>query len=179
MAEAIFWYLDLHFFQFFASRGRRVVVPAEDLSGSRTPPGALEPSTAGLQFSLHNIGGFCAIGSTLPLAHDHTGATWSTRATASKNGLNATFAPKTLHCLAAEPDATFLRVVALDNEQEVAYETAVLGRLRRGYRVFQLRCELGTRIEQCYLLVKISFGSEPNQWPTPRQVHLRSLSQRA
>ena len=70
-------------------------------------------------------------------------------------------------------------MVALDNEQEVAYETAVLGRLRRGYRVFQLRCELGTRIEQCYLLVKISFGSEPNQWPTPRQVQLRSLSQRA
>ena len=81
----------------------------------------------------------------------------------------------TLHCLASEPNETFLRVVALDGKEAVAYETAVLGRLRRGYRVFQLRCELGTRIEQCYLLVKISFGSEPNRWPAPSHIKRTSV----
>ena len=103
---------------------------------------------------------------------------WSTPSKVSKNGLNATFAPSTVHCLAAEPDATFLRVVILDNGQEVAYETAVLGRLRGGYRVFQLRGELGTRIQCCYLLVKISFGIEPNQWPAPSHLRLFNLSRK-
>ena len=85
------------------------------------------------------------------------------------NGLNAFFG-KEVHCIAAEPHATFLRVAILDNGQEVAYETAVLGRLRRGYRILQLRCPLGTRIELCHLFVRISFGSENNEWATPRQV---------
>ena len=85
------------------------------------------------------------------------------------NGLNAKFR-ETFHCVAAEPHATFLKVSVLDGGQEVAYETAVLGRLRRGYRVLQLRGMLGTRIELCYLFVKISFGEERNEWQTPSQV---------
>ena len=44
---------------------------------------------------------------------------------------------------------TIVRVVVMDGDTEVAYETAVLGRLRRGYRVLQLRSQLGTRIELC------------------------------
>ena len=83
--------------------------------------------------------------------------------------MNAPFA-ETVHCVAAEPHATFLRISVADSGQEVAYETAVLGRLRPGYRVLQMRGLLGTRIELCYLFVRISFGSEPNLWPTPRQV---------
>ena len=162
----------------------------EELSGIRALPDASEPSTAGVEFSVHSIGGFCSIRSTATadprgsdepppavsraaslssLPVEQTMDQWSPRATATKNGLNATFAQATLHCLASEPNETFLRVVALDGKEAVAYETAVLGRLRRGYRVFQLRSELGTRIEQCYLLVKISFGREPNQWPAPSQ----------
>ena len=86
------------------------------------------------------------------------------------NGMNAAF-DQTVHCIAAEPDATLFRVSVSDGSgQEVAYETAVLGRLRRGYRILQLRSPLGTRIELCYLFVKISFGSVPNLWATPRQV---------
>ena len=167
------------------------------LSGTSAPPDASDPSTAGLQFSVHSIGGFCAISSTetaerrgsdLPpallraaslasLPVEQTVDQWSTRATVTKNGLNATFAQTTLHCLASEANETFLRVVALDGKEAVAYETAVLGRLRRGYRVFQMRSKLGTRIEQCYLLVKISFGSEPNHWLAPSHRHNASLEQ--
>ena len=88
--------------------------------------------------------------------------------------MNASF-DQTVHCIAAGPDATFLRVSVHDgNRQEVAYETAVLGRLRRGYRILQLRGPLGTRIELCYLFVKISFGKEPNEWANPRQARLTS-----
>ncbi len=75
----------------------------------------------------------------------------------------------TANCVAAEPYATFFRVGATDGGREVAYESAVLGRLRRGYRVFQLRGLLGTRIELCYLLVKISFGRQTNFWRSARQ----------
>ena len=57
-----------------------------------------------------------------------------------------------------------------DDGEEVAYETAVLGRLRRGYRVLLLRSSLGTRIELCYLFVHVYFGQVINLWPTPRQV---------
>ena len=141
-----------------------------DLSGTGAPPDTSEPASIGLHLSLHNIGGFCAVGSSLPLPLEPTTKEWRTEATGSQSGLSVSFAQKTLHCLAAEPDATFLRLAVFSGEDEVAYETAVLGRLRPGYRVFQLRSELGTRIELCYLLVKISFGSEPNQWPTARQL---------
>ena len=84
------------------------------------------------------------------------------------NGLNAVFRQR-IHCIAAEPDAVFLHVSVTDGDREVAFETAVLGRLRHGYRVLQLRSMLGTRIELCYLFVKVSFGTEHNLWATPRQ----------
>ena len=51
-----------------------------------------------------------------------------------------------MHCLAQCPRETILRVAVHEGEVEVAYETAVLGRLRRGYRVLQLRSPHGTRI---------------------------------
>ena len=90
------------------------------------------------------------------------------------NGMNAAF-DQTVHCIAAEPDATLFRVSVSDGSgQEVAYEKAVLGRLRRGYRILQLRSPLGTRIELCYLFVKISFGSEPNLWATPWHIRIQS-----
>ena len=49
----------------------------------------------------------------------------------------------------------------------------MLGRLRRGYRVFRLRSMLGTRIELCHLFVKVSFGSEDNKWASPTDLHNR------
>jgi len=76
--------------------------------------------------------------------------------------MNAAFG-ESLHCVAAEPDATFVRFSVADRGREVAYESAVLGRLRRGYRVLLLRLpKTGTRIELCYLFVRISFRSEAN-----------------
>ena len=112
--------------------------------------------------------GFCAVSDLLPLPQ-RVETEYATSAVEG-NGMNAPF-DQTVHCVAAEPSATFLRVSVLDsNRQVVAYETAVLGRLRRGYRILQLRSALGTRIELCHLLVKISFGRVPNLWATPRQV---------
>ena len=84
---------------------------------------------------------------------------------------------RTVHCAAAEPLATFLRVMVVEDGQELAYTTAVLGRLRRGYRVFQLRSMLGTRIELAYILVRITFDSEPNLWISARQQSSHRLAQ--
>jgi len=86
-----------------------------------------------------------------------------------RNGMNAAFA-ETVHCVAAEPSATILRICVICEEREMAFATAVLGRLRRGYRIFQLRGRLGTRIELCCLFVHISASSEANWWSTPREL---------
>eukprot|EP00966_Prymnesium_polylepis_P174736 4043848-Prymnesium_polylepis.2 len=91
------------------------------------------------------------------------------------NGMNAQFGVP-VHFVAAEPQATFLRVGVIDRGREVACECCVLGRLRGGHRVLQLRGALGTRIELCFLYVTISFGSEPNLWPTSRHVSARAAS---
>ena len=107
----------------------------------------------------------------LPLSGDSPPSRYSTDKVES-SGLNATFDER-IHLLSAEPNQTFLRVSVTDSEEEVAYETAVVGRLRRGYRVFRLRCELGTQIEHCYLLVHISFGKEANFWIPPRELRQR------
>jgi hypothetical protein len=113
--------------------------------------------------------GFCAVSDTLPMP-------WvvqtDTKLTSSKsdNGLNVTFGQE-IHCVVAEPHSVFLRVGVVDGGQEAAFELAVLGRLRGGFRVFQLRGMLGTRIELNFLFVCIRFGSKVvNLWPTPRQV---------
>ena len=84
--------------------------------------------------------------------------------------MNAAFGGDTIHCCAAEPHATFLRVGVVEGGLEVAYEIAVLGRLHHGYRILRLRNLLGTRIELCHLLVKITFATDPNLWASPRQV---------
>ena len=90
------------------------------------------------------------------------------------NGMNVSFG-KAVHCVAGEPNGTFVRVGIVDRGQEVAYETFVAGQLRHGYRIFQLRGALGTRIELCHLLVRISFGTETNRWPSEREVRLHQI----
>eukprot|EP00966_Prymnesium_polylepis_P020889 480873-Prymnesium_polylepis.1 len=89
------------------------------------------------------------------------------------NGVNAAFDEK-VHCVAAEPNHTFLRVGVSDRAQEVAFATMVLGRLRAGYRAIPLRGLLGTRIELAFVFVRISFQCEPNLWNTPRQLRIQS-----
>jgi len=98
-----------------------------------------------------------------------------------RNGLNAHFGAE-VHCVASEPHATFLRIAVLDGLHEAAYMTAILGRLRHGYRIFQLRSSLGTRIELAYVFVRITFGSVANnQWGNLSQVTagLRELNSQA
>lgn len=94
------------------------------------------------------------------------------------NGLNATF-DETFHVLCAEPDCTMLRVSVLDGGSEVGYAVSVVNDLLAGYRVFQMRSLLGTRIELCYLLVWISPGAEANVWYTPRHQELMMRGQEA
>ena len=153
------------------------------MSGKYLPPDGRDVSSPVIQLAIHPIGGmrkpkrhlpctlqtgipatfvlagFCAISKTLPLPPS-TEIDGSTGAVES-NGLNAAFG-ETAHCIAAEPDTTFLRVSVADGKHEVAYETLVLGRLRHGYRVLTLRhVSTGTRIELAYLFVRISFGTVP------------------
>jgi hypothetical protein len=88
------------------------------------------------------------------------------------DGLHAQF-DRVLHCIAAEPSAVFLRVGVSDAEEEIAYATAVLGRLKHGYRIFQLRCRLGTRIELAYLFACVTFDPDQESLHmTTRQVRI-------
>lgn len=147
---------------------------APALSGTRAPPGRDEPSSPAVSLSLHPIGGFCTISSTLPAKGVVAERTTSA---INGNGLNPRFA-QTFHCLAAEPHETFLKVsVVEEGGREVAYETCILGRLRPGYRNFRLRDRLGTRIELCHLFVRISFGREPNEWHSPTDLRSREWAQ--
>jgi len=143
----------------------------QELSGTIAPPDNLDPSSPAITVSIHPIAGFCTVSSALPLRQSVECEIVS--AAVEGNGLNAPYG-ETVHCIAAEPHATFLRVGVIVEGQEVAYETAVLGRLCRGYRVIQMRSAFGTRIELCYVFVRVSFGSEPNFWATPRQLRIQS-----
>jgi len=140
-----------------------------ELSGTHAPPDRRDASSPALVISLHPIGGFCAVTKQLPIPHN-IATEAAIPATTKGNGMNAAFATQ-IHCVAAEPHAVFLRVGVFDGAKEVAFETAVLGRLRGGYRVFQMRNVLGTRIELCYLFAKITFGSELNLQTTRKSVN--------
>jgi hypothetical protein len=117
------------------------------------------------------VAGFCAVSKTLPLPQN-VEVEVSTTAV-EENGMNASFGEQ-VHCAAAEPHTTFLSISVSDDGQQVAYESVVLGRLRRGYRVFLMRSLLGTRIELCYIFVRVSFDKTQNVWATPRQNRLRA-----
>jgi len=151
-----------------------------ELSGANAPPcTSMDLSTPAISLSLHPIGGFCAVSDKLPLSlavetdivvtpdkvAPNAVRKLSCTLRAGKAETNAV--NQRVHCIAAEPHATIFRIGVIDGGREVAYETAVLGRLRCGYRVFQLRSPLGTRIELCYLLVHVYFGIELNLWASP------------
>eukprot|EP00966_Prymnesium_polylepis_P233288 5395260-Prymnesium_polylepis.1 len=120
-----------------------------ELSGKANPPDETKPSSPALKISLHPVGG--ALRRVKPVAFHSAHAelsnlgrslsgapgvsqsvkTETSTAPVEGNGMNAPFGA-TFHCVAAEP-STFLRVGVIDGGREVAYESAVLGRLRRGY----------------------------------------------
>jgi len=145
-----------------------------ELSGAAAPPTNTAPSSPSLVISVHAIGGFCAVSKTLPVPQNAEAELKI--ATVKENGMNATL-DQIVYCVAAEPLATLLRIGVTDFRQEVAYDTSVLGRLRHGYRVMQLRGILGTRIELAYVFVRITIGTVQNLWVSPRQVRLTSMFQ--
>ena len=147
------------------------------LSGSPARPNNQDASNPGLTLAIYAIGGFCAISDKLPLPPQHVQSEISIPP--GRNGLMAPFGSK-VHCITAEPHSTFLRVGVTDRGHEVAFELAVLGRLRLGYRVLQLRNPLGTRIELAYLFVRVSnIGTEANLWVSPRQLRIQGTMAQA
>jgi len=148
-----------------------------ELSGKIVPPDNLDPTCPALTVSLHPIGGLCTISTVLPVPRSVQTEIVVSANVQTDNGMNAPFG-RTVHCIAAEPHATFLRVGVMDGKQEVAYEIAVLGRLRCGYRVLMMRSLHGTRIELCCMLVHVSFGIETNLWASSRQLRIMSEKQK-
>jgi len=142
-----------------------------ELSGPIVAPNNSEPDSPSLAISLHPIGGFCGVSKVLPPPMNMS--TSMTTSAVQGKGLNAQFL-ETVHCFAAEPSTTVFRVEVKCSTQ-LAYETAVLGRLRCGYRIFQLRGLYGTRIELCYLFVRITMGTTINLWNSPRQAQILAL----
>jgi len=143
-------------------------------SGQSIPPHDGDPSCPEITLSLYSIGGFFAMSSVLPIPQHRT----ETELTlpAATNGLNA-YIGERIHCVAAEPHAVFLRIGVVDGRRELAFEVAVLGRLRRGYRVMCLRAPLGTRIELAYLFLRIDLACDvPNLWAPPRHVRIESMT---
>jgi len=161
--------------------GSRVACHAylPQLSGAASPPpSGGSVSSPAVTVSLHAIGGFTAVSTEHPLPADEPAGRFSTMYSTPpvhSNGLNAYFGAK-VHCVAAEPKATFMRISVQDAGQEVAYDTVVMGRLRTGYRVVRLRSlPLGTRIDLCYVFVHISLTSQINHWATPSELRYRNL----
>ena len=117
------------------------------------------------------IAGFCAVSKFLPLPQSTE--IEITLPPVEASGVNAAF-NTTVHCVAAEPHSTFVRVTVTDDGREVAYDCCVLARLRRGLRVLQMRASAsGTRIELCYLFVSIHIGMVVNLWPSARQLRMQ------
>jgi len=144
-----------------------------ELSGTGALPDPSEPSSPAIRVTLHPIGGFCAVWSSdAPPSRESAANLEHCTTPVSVNGLNASFS-ESVQCLAAEPRAVALRLAVVVGEQEVAYETCILSRLRLGFRVFRLRSALGTRIELAYLFVKISVRCVPNHWKSPTELRRR------
>ncbi|KOO23243.1 phosphoinositide-specific phospholipase c [Chrysochromulina tobinii] len=106
---------------------------------------------------------------------EDAGTAFSTSA-AIANGLNPVF-HELVHCLAAEPNETVLKLGIVDADVEVAFATVVLGLLRPGYRSVQLRSRHGTRIRLCSLLVHIELANELSPITSQRDLMLEMRRQ--
>ena len=109
-----------------------------ELSGEYTGPSVSSVSSPAVSIELHPIGGYCCVATALPPPPGVERRELTTQAV-DKNGFNATFGGELpVHCLAAEPRETLLRVGVWDHGTLVAYDTLVLGALRAGYRCLAL-----------------------------------------
>ena len=113
---------------------------------------------------LHAIGGVCSVSTQLPPpALEMRVVTHAVE----RNGLNPRYNAR-VHCVAAEPMATILRLVVIDDEKEVAYETVVLGALRRGWRALPMRAMRGCRIDFCCALIHVAEEMVPASMLEPQ-----------
>ena len=97
-----------------------------DLRRRQPPPRQRITSPHEIAISPRQIGGFCAVSEELPLTRDaQLTRRWAAEAE-GPGGANVRIG-RTVHCLAAEPHATFIRVAVSDchGGTEVAFETAV------------------------------------------------------
>ena len=135
-----------------------------ELSGAAVATKAGAVVTPSFSVELHTTGGFCGLTDRLPPTNEsHLGKCDSFAAKCHSGGF-CTQVNHTVHCLAAEPDCSLLRVCVHDGDSLVAYAVATLGRMRPGYRCLRLSSPLGTPIELCYLFVHVQVGSETNVW---------------
>ena len=136
-------------------------VPASPTIGKNALPVQTQAGNVSspiIAVELHAIGGVCSVSTELPPP-----AGLEMRVTTQaveRNGLNPRYNTK-VHCVAAEPMATILRLVVIDDEKEVAYETVVLGALRRGWRALPMRAMRGCRIDFCCVLIHVAEGTVP------------------
>jgi hypothetical protein len=97
---------------------------------------------------------------------------WSrTTATVADNGLNPSWADECFSCACYTPEQTFIKlsvyncrrqVMRQGSKQLLAYEAALVGALRPGYRAVQLRCpNSGSPIESSTLLVHLEMTPLP------------------
>mgnify|MGYP006076618523 FL=1 len=143
-------------------------VPASPTIGKNALPVQTQAGNVSsplIAVELHAIGGVCSVSTELPPP-----ASLEMRVTTravERNGLNPRY-NTTVHCVAAEPMATILRVVVIDDDKEVAYETVVLGVLRRGWRALPMRAMRGCRIDFCCVLIHVAEGAVPESMLRPQ-----------
>lgn len=134
-----------------------------ELSGTRSPPVCSAPSQFSIRVEVHGFGGFRAVARSLAELSTESGRSSNREVLKlpASGGLNPSCG-QVVHCLAADPRETFLRVVVLAGELELAYETTVVDVLRTGLRCLPLRSpEHGTRIRGCALLVRMEQDTVP------------------
>jgi len=107
---------------------------------------------------------------------------WSrTTSTVASNGLNPSWAGEEFRCACYTPDQTFLKLSVINcrtqvmrqgSRQLLAYEAALVGALRPGYRAVPLRNPSGgAPIESCSLLVHIEMTPLPPKRPAALPTH--------
>ena len=136
-------------------------VPASPTIGKNALPVQTQAGNVSsplIAVELHAIGGVCSVSTELPPPNgpEMRVATQAVQ----RNGLNPRYSYR-VHCVAAEPMETILRLVVIDDEKEVAYETIVLGALRRGWRAVPMRAMRGCRIDFCCVLIHVTEGTVP------------------
>ena len=155
----------------------------DKLRDTSAPPVAVSVSSPALSVELFALGGYHCVATDLPPPQMPPHGSLPTRvhtAGVGGDGLHPHF-DLTVHCLAAEPKETILRIGVQDltysssvqeetdaraahHSQDVAYEAAVLDGLRPGYRSLPLRSRSGCPVDMCciYLHIAISEVEVPD-----------------